>query len=60
LKQLEQIIAEEKTGRILNSISNRPAVFAKFLNGNKDNFFTNKDIPSELLELMAQITHALN
>lgn len=55
LKQLRQIISEEKAGQILNPIKNRPAIFAKFLNGSKDNFFVGKDVPAGVTELMHQI-----
>ncbi|WNE40881.1 MAG: Iron-sulfur cluster carrier protein [Mycoplasmataceae bacterium] len=61
LKQLEQIVAEEQAGKILSPIKNRPAIFAKFLNGSEDNFFASKNVPSGLEEIMHQIiSHVTN
>jgi DNA primase len=41
--------------QILKPIKNRPAIFAKFLEGSKENFFANKKNPIEVAELMEQI-----
>lgn len=34
---------QEKTGLILPSLGNRPALYGELLNGNKENFFVKKD-----------------
>jgi len=55
LNQLEAIIQAEKQGRVTHSLSNRPALYGGFLNGSKENFFTHKKLPAEVLTLMTQI-----
>jgi cellulose biosynthesis protein BcsQ len=55
LNGLKEIIAEEKHGQITNPLTNRPALYGSLLNGNKVNFFSKKDLPSEVKELFKQI-----
>lgn len=52
MEQLKEIMKEERNGKLTIPLSNRPALYGSLLNGNKDNFFINKKIPSEVKELM--------
>jgi len=49
------VIEEEKHGQITNPLTNRPALYGTLLNGSKDNFFTRKNLPSEIKELFKEI-----
>ena len=53
--ELEEVIAEEKQGKITNPLSNRPALYGTLLNGSKSNFFSRKGLPSEIKELFKEI-----
>jgi hypothetical protein len=55
LKELQEIIKEEKQGRITNPLTNRPALYGTLLNGSKNNFFTRKGLPAEIKELFKEI-----
>ena len=55
LAQIKEVIAEEKQGQITNPLTNRPALYGTLLNGNKNNFFTKKGLPSEIKELFKEI-----
>jgi cellulose biosynthesis protein BcsQ len=55
INQLKQIIKEEKQGRLLASLSNRPALYGSLLNGGKKNFFAKPEIPAETKKLMEEI-----
>jgi hypothetical protein len=46
---------EEKQGKIIPPLTNRPALYGTLLNGNKTNFFARKDLPAEIKELFKQI-----
>lgn len=52
LKQLKEIIAEEKQGQITSPLANRPALYGSLLNGSQKNFFTKPELPSEVWTLM--------
>ena len=49
------MIEDEKHGQITNPLTNRPALYGTLLNGSKDNFFTRKNLPSEIKELFKEI-----
>jgi len=55
LKELKEVIAEEKQGRITNPLTNRPALYGTLLNGSKNNFFARKSLPTEIKELFKEI-----
>lgn len=55
LKELKEVIAEEKQGWITNPLTNRPALYGTLLNGSKTNFFIRQGLPSEIKELFKQI-----
>lgn len=55
LEQLRQIIQEEKRGKLLPHLTNRPALYGALLNGSKENFFNKKKIPEETIQLMQRI-----
>ena len=53
--ELEEVIEEEKQGKITPPLTNRPALYGALLNGSKNNFFTWKGLPSEVKELFKEI-----
>jgi len=55
LAELKEIIEEEKHGKITNPLTNRPALYGTLLNGNKTNFFSEKELPKEIKELFQEI-----
>jgi chromosome partitioning protein len=55
LAELEEVIAEEKQGKIALTLSNRPALYGALLNGSKVNFFARKGLPSEIKQLFKEI-----
>jgi chromosome partitioning protein len=55
LAQIKEVIAEEKQGQITHPLTNRPALYGTLLNGNKDNFFAKKGLPTEIKELFKEI-----
>jgi hypothetical protein len=52
---LQEVIEEEKQGKIAPTLSNRPALYGTLLNGSKTNFFFRKGLPSEIKELFKEI-----
>ncbi|CAG8740622.1 15156_t:CDS:2, partial [Cetraspora pellucida] len=48
LEQLKKIIQEEGQGKITNPLANRPALYGTLLNGSKDNFFQQPNLPGEI------------
>jgi len=58
---LTNLIKENQSSSIITKpLVNRPAVYSAFLNGAKDNFFTNPKHPSETSELMKFINSCFN
>ena len=55
LEELKEVIEEEKQGKITNPLSNRPALYGTLLNGSKNNFFSRKDLPTEIKQLFKEI-----
>jgi cellulose biosynthesis protein BcsQ len=43
LAQLNETIRDKKAGKVLPSLSSRPALYGSVLNGSKENFFTKKE-----------------
>lgn len=59
LSELEKVIENEGRGELLRGLSNRPAIYPPFLNGNKDNFFSNnldEKVKDETFCLFGSIT----
>jgi len=52
---LQEVIAEEKHGKITNPLTNRPALYGTLLNGSKTNFFSRKGLPTEIKGLFKEI-----
>lgn len=57
-KQLQWIINQEKSGKILPPLSNRPALYGELLNGSKENFF-NKPNSEEALKIVRVVLSLL-
>lgn len=55
LNQLQQIIQEEKQGKLTKPLTNRPALYGSLLNGSPENFFTKPEVPIETKKLMEEI-----
>ncbi|KLL04771.1 MAG: ParA-like protein [Mycoplasmataceae bacterium RV_VA103A] len=55
LKQLEREIKKVGVGQVLPPLSNRPALYAPFLNGNKENFFTDQKNSQEAQQVLCGI-----
>lgn len=55
VNQLKQIIKEAKQGRLLTTLTNRPALYGSLLNGSEENFFTKPEVPAETKQLMEEI-----
>lgn len=52
LEQLKKIVQEEGQGKVTNPLTNRPALYGTLLNGSKNNFFQQSNLPAEIWELM--------
>jgi chromosome partitioning protein len=62
LEELQNVIDREGRGELLSGLSNRPAVYPPFLNGNKINFFSDKldeKVKDETNHLFLSITPKL-
>lgn len=55
LEQLKKTVAEVGSGKILPPLGNRPALYAPFLNGSEENFFSNKKNSQEAQQIVCEI-----